>query len=254
MTKPKKSIWRESQIDDMMKRVFGLRRMANSFPGVETIGRIRCSGSVENLALASRLLSSLDHTLIIAAGKSVICSYILQLLEQFSGKYHVCYYFCNSTEAGNICGQILRTVALQLLRRNVDLASLVANQYVYPGSSCSLAQLRNLLPQMLEVTRSTRIVIDGLDECSEESQISVLKDLLRLIGKDVSCKVIFASRREVKIAEKLSNKPQIKLDNREEVESDIRLYVKYQVGSIETDDSDLRQKIESILVEKANGE
>lgn len=166
----------------------------------------------------------------------------------------MCYYFCNSTEAGNICGQIMRTIALQLLRRSVDLASLVANSYVYPGSSCSLAQLRILLPQMLEVTKSTRIVIDGLDECSEESQMSVLKDLLRLLGKDVNCKVIIASRREVKIAEKLSNKPQIKLDNREEVESDIRLYVKYQVGSIETDDSEIRQNIESILVEKANGE
>ena len=165
----------------------------------------------------------------------------------------MCYYFCNSTEAGNICGQVLRTVALQLLRRNVDLASLVANQYVYPGFSCSLVQLRNLLPQMLEVTKLPRIVIDGLDECSEESQMSVLKDLLRLLGKDVNCKIIIASRREVKIFEKLSNKPQIKLDNREEVESDIRLYVKYHIGSIETEDSRLRQNIESILVEKANG-
>lgn len=106
---------------------------------------------------------------------------------------------------------------------------------------------------MLEVTKLPRIVIDGLDECSEESQMSVLKDLLRLLGKDVNCKIIIASRREVKIFEKLSNKPQIKLDNREEVESDIRLYVKYHIGSIETEDSRLRQNIESILVEKANG-
>ncbi|KAH7409681.1 hypothetical protein BKA64DRAFT_404683 [Cadophora sp. MPI-SDFR-AT-0126] len=187
------------------------------------------------------------------AGKSVICSYILQFLEQSSVKHHVCYYFCNSAEAGNICGQVLRTIALQLLRQNVDLASLIANQYVYPGTSCSISQLRTLLPQMFETTDSTRIIIDGLDECSKEAQMSVLNDLLRLPGKDVSCKIIVASRREVKITEKLSGKPQIKLDGREEVNSDIRSYVKHQVSSIETDDPDLRQKIETILVEKANG-
>ena len=109
------------------------------------------------------------------------------------------------------------------------------------------------MPQMLEVTKSTRIVIDGLDECSEESQMIVLKDFLRLLRKEVNCKIIIASRREVKIAERLSGRPQIKLDDREEVDSDIRQYIKYQVGLIRTSDSDLRQKIETILVEKSNG-
>ncbi|KAH6714004.1 hypothetical protein BKA61DRAFT_428897, partial [Leptodontidium sp. MPI-SDFR-AT-0119] len=172
---------------------------------------------------------------------------------QPSGQNHTCYYFCNSQEAGNICSQILRTVALQLLRRNVDLASLIANQYVYQGTSCGMAQLRTLLPQMLETIDSTRIIIDGLDECSVETQMSVLKDLERLLGKDVHCKIIISSRRDVKIAEKLSGKTQIRLDELQEVESDIRLYVKYKVSSIKTTDPDLRTKIESILVEKANG-
>ncbi|KAH7308822.1 hypothetical protein BKA65DRAFT_174630 [Rhexocercosporidium sp. MPI-PUGE-AT-0058] len=188
------------------------------------------------------------------AGKSVMCSYILQLLEKPSSQHHVSYYFCNSQESGNICSQILRTIALQLLRRKVDLASLIANQYVYLGTSCGMAQLRTLLPQMLETLESTRIIIDGLDECPElETQVSILRELQRLLGKDLHCKVIISSRREVKIAEKLSRKPQIQLDGRQEVESDIRLYVKYKIGSIETADHELRAKIESILVEKANG-
>ncbi|KAH6703303.1 hypothetical protein BKA61DRAFT_636254 [Leptodontidium sp. MPI-SDFR-AT-0119] len=169
-------------------------------------------------------------------------------------QHHVCYFFCNSQESGNICSQILRTIALQLLRRNLDLASLIANQYVYQGASCGMAQLRILLPEMLETIDSTRIIIDGLDECSEvETQMSILKDLQRLLGKDVGCKIIISSRREVKIAEKLSGKPQIQLDGRKEVELDIGLYVKYEVGSIKTTDPEVRAKIESILVEKANG-
>ncbi|KAH6692826.1 hypothetical protein BKA61DRAFT_714437, partial [Leptodontidium sp. MPI-SDFR-AT-0119] len=176
------------------------------------------------------------------------------LLGEPSRQHHVCYYFCNSQESGNICCQILRTIALQLLRRNLDLASLIANQYVYLGTSCGMAQLRILLPQMLETINSARIIIDGLDECSEvETQMSILKELQRIVGKDLRCKIMISSRREAKIAEKLSGKPQIQLDGRQEVESDIRLYVKYKVKSIETTDPDLRKKIESILVEKANG-
>ncbi|KAH9219296.1 hypothetical protein DL95DRAFT_520678 [Leptodontidium sp. 2 PMI_412] len=138
-------------------------------------------------------------------------------------------------ESGNICSQILRTIALQLLRRNLDLASLIANQYVYQGASCSMAQLRILLPEMLETIDSTRIIIDGLNECSEvETQMSILKDLQRLLGKDVGYKIIISSRRE-------------------EVELDIGLYVKYEVRSIKTTDPKVRAKIESILVEKVNG-
>jgi hypothetical protein len=182
-----------------------------------------------------------------------MCSHIIKLLDQTPG-LSPCYYFCNSQDAGTVCSQILRTVALQLLRRNPDLASLIANQYVYRGSNCGMAQLRVLIPQILEVVPYTRIVIDGLDECSTEDQKPVLKEVQCLCLRPmIRCKVLFSSRREVYIREKLSGNQHISLEERDEVESDIQLFVKYKLTKLRTSDRNLLKKIESLLMEKANG-
>jgi hypothetical protein len=182
-----------------------------------------------------------------------MCSHLIGVLQQIPG-LNTCYYFCNSQGAGTVCSQILRTVALQLLRRNIELASLIANEYVYRGSNCGMAQLRLLIPQLLELVSYTRIVIDGLDECLEDDQKAVLKEVQSLcLRATIRCKVLFSSRQEVLIREKLSGNPHIPLEKREEVESDIRLFVKYKMTQLRTSDRNLLNKIESLLVEKANG-
>lgn len=186
-------------------------------------------------------------------GKSVMCSHIIGVLERTPG-LTTCYYFCNSQDPGMVCSQILRTIALQLLRRYLDLASLIANQYVYRGSNCGVAQLRVLIPQLLELVPYTRIVIDGLDECSIDDQGTVLKELQSLcLRSTIFCKILFSSRQEVYIRDKLSGSLSISLEKRDEVESDIRLFVKYKITKLRTSDQDILKKIESLLVEKANG-
>jgi hypothetical protein len=183
-----------------------------------------------------------------------MCSHIIKVLDQIPG-LSPCYYFCNSQGAGTVCSQILRTVALQLLRCNPDLASLIANEYVYRGSNCGMAQLRVLIPQILEVVTYTRIVIDGLDECSLDDQRAVLKEVQCLCLRPmIRCKVLFSSRREVYIREKLSGNQHISLEERDEVELDIRLFVKYKMTKLRTSNRNLLKRIESLLIEKANGE
>jgi hypothetical protein len=192
--------------------------------------------------------------LIRSPGKSVMCSYIIKVLEQTPG-LSTCYYFCNSLNAGTICSQILKTVALQLLRRHIDLASLIVHEFINRGSNCGMAQLRILVPQLLETIPYTRIVIDGLDECSKEDQRMILKELQSLcLGLKTHCKVLISSRREVYLHEKLSGNQHISLEELEEVESDIRLYVKYKMIKLRTSDGNLLRKIESLLVENADGE
>jgi len=183
-----------------------------------------------------------------------MCSYIIKVLEQTPG-LNTCYYFCNSLNAGTFCIEILRTIALQLLRRYVDLASLVAHEFVYRGFKCGMAQLRILIPQLLEVVPYTRIIIDGLDECTKEDQRAVLKEIQNLfLAPKIYCKVLISSRREVYLREKLSGHQHISLEEMEEVESDIRLYVKYKMVKLHTSNPSLLGKIESLLVEKADGE
>lgn len=182
-----------------------------------------------------------------------MCSYLASVLFDTS-ELHTCYYFCNSHDPGHVPHQILRTICLQLLRKNLDLASLISNEYVYRGVNCGLAQLRVLVPQLIELMPRTRIIIDGLDECSLEYQRSALKELqTTCLGAEHRCKLLIASRREVAISEKLSSKPQINLDGRNEVNTDIRSFVRYKTTKLRSSNTDLLKRVESVLVEKANG-
>jgi hypothetical protein len=55
------------------------------------------------------------------------------------------------------------------------------------------------------------------------------------------------------IYKKLLEQPQISLDGRQEVDRDIRSFVKYKIMKFRTSNQDLLGMIESFLVEKANG-
>lgn len=181
------------------------------------------------------------------------CSYIIQRLGGIPSAV-TCYYFCNGQDTGNVGHQILKTVVLQLVRHVPDLTSLIANEFVYPAASCGIAQIKMLISQLLEVVPNTRIVVDGIDECSKDNQKSIIKDLQNVcIGPTTQCKVIFSSRREVSIRERLVARPQISLDGREEVDFDIRSYVKHRMKKLATSDGALLNRVESILVEKADG-
>lgn len=183
-----------------------------------------------------------------------MCSYIVQTLTKTPG-LTVCYYFCNSQDPGNVCHQILTTIVVQILRQHRDICTLIANEFVYNGAICGMAQLRILVPQLLEITSYTRIVIDGVDECSKENQKAILKELEVLCtGLVTPCKVLFSSRREVHIYKKLSEQPRISLDGRQEVDWDIRSFLKYKITRLCTSDQDLLGRIESVLMERANGQ
>jgi hypothetical protein len=183
-----------------------------------------------------------------------MCSYIVQVLTN-TPDLTVCYYFCNSQDTGNVCHQILAVIVLQILSQHPDICTLIANEFVYRGASCGMAQLKVLVPQLLEITPYTRIVVDGIDECSKENQKVILKEIDAIcICLTTRCKILFSSRREVHIHKKLSQQPQISLDRRQEVDWDIRSFVKYKIAKLHTSDQELLNRIESILVEKANGE
>ena len=167
-----------------------------------------------------------------------------------------CYYFCNNIGAGSACQEILTIIVLQILRQHPDVCTFIANEFVYRGVSSGMPQLKSLVPRLLELCAYTRIVIDGIDECSEDNQRTILKELQTACTGPTtrcSCKILFSSRREVQIREKLSKEPQITLDECHNVELDIQSFVKYKITELHTSDKDLLLRIESILVGKANG-
>ncbi|KAH7355340.1 hypothetical protein BKA65DRAFT_395437 [Rhexocercosporidium sp. MPI-PUGE-AT-0058] len=187
------------------------------------------------------------------AGKSTLCSYLVQHLRTLPD-VHTGYYFCNSQADQDICTDVLKTIALQFLRQNPDIASLVSNEYVYRGANNNISQMRIVLPQILESLSCPVIIIDGLDECPLESQKMILREMQRFCGIQGSiCKVLISSRKEVQIQSRLAKRPHIQLDGRMEVHLDIRSYVRHKMRGLHSSDPLLLKRLESGLVEKSNG-
>lgn len=170
----------------------------------------------------------------------------------------VAYYFCNShTDSKDLCSQILRCLGLQLLRHHLDLAPHVSENYANRGYNPSMQQLRNLLPELLDVIPAIRIIIDGLDECQEKLQRSIMQELLSLLkSSDGHCKILFSSREGIEISRFLRRKQYISLkDEKKDVNTDIQLFthqslieLRERFSTKEMDD------IERIIVQKANGQ
>ena len=150
----------------------------------------------------------------------------------------------------------MRTVALQILRDNEDLAAHVSDKYANHGGNPSIQQLRKLIPELLANARATRIVIDGLDECPEKDQKAVLQELLSLCSpSDAHCKLLISSREGAYISKTLRRKPYISLKDRtSDVDTDIGHFVSQNLGELrERFDSDVLDNIEQRIVEKAGG-
>jgi hypothetical protein len=195
-----------------------------------------------------------------AIGKSVMCSYVVDMLARVR-QLDFCYYFCNNQDDGNDnpSEQILATIAIQLLRAHRELSSLITNEFVSRGLSSGLTQLRVLVPKLLEMQPYTRIVVDGIDECSKGGQKALLNELRATCGHETRCKILISSRKEPGIRDILDGKPKISLDKNDKVESDIQRYISHKIQDLQSSfdgqfESEVFNKIASLLAEKADGE
>ncbi|KAL9116701.1 MAG: hypothetical protein Q9187_006774, partial [Circinaria calcarea] len=160
------------------------------------------------------------------------------------------------SDGGDRCSQILRALALQLLRAHLDLAPYVCDNYANRGRNPSMPQLRRLIPALLATIPLTRIVIDGLDECQEKDQRQILQELMSLCTPSgVRCKILLSSREGVHLSRALRRKPNISLtERRVDVDTDIRLFVAHNLTELrERFDGKVVDGIEKRVVKKADG-
>lgn len=149
------------------------------------------------------------------AGKSFLCSLIIQHLETHQD-LSCSYYFCvHQQDDKDTSATILRTLTIQLLRSHLDMAELVHQVYLQKGSSRSFPAMKKILKDILFTIPNTRIVLDGIDECNHQTQRDVLRSLLELQKHaGDTCKLLISSREEPTIRNAMSNKTHIKLDGR----------------------------------------
>jgi len=195
-------------------------------------------------------------TAIPGAGKSIMCSLIIDHLQR-SEDENILYYFCGhrSLEVDS-CSRVLRTLVVQMLRQNIDLTPLVHQAYLLKGSTRSRITMKKLLRDLLHGAKSTRVVLDGLDERDQEFQKDLLNSLLEL-QKDSAenCKILLSSRREPQIEKALRKKVHIPLDGR--TEEGLKFYIRKSMQELEEwfphVKKELFDRIETRLLEKAKG-
>ena len=169
----------------------------------------------------------------------------------------VAYYLCDSYADGkDLCGQICRAWALQILRANLDLVPYVANNYVYKGISPSASQMKKLVPELLGLTLSSRIVLDGIDECAERDQKLVLQEIQSILRSSGSyCKVLISSRDTVTVHKALAKFPKISLkEKKEKVDTDIRQFIRHALIDLEDRfDRSIVEELAEKLISEADG-
>ena len=190
------------------------------------------------------------------AGKSFLCSLIIEVL-QIQPQRSTLYYFCSHRSSSeDTCAKILRTLAFQLLQQNMDLAVLVHEAFLQSGSSQSGPAMRKLLAQVLLTTKFTRLVVDGIDELDHKVQQELLKSLTEVqkIAK-TNCKLLVCSREEPLLPKSLGDKIHLRLGGK--TSKGLGLYIKKQVKDLQEEfgemDSELIRLVEQRLYSKAKG-
>ncbi|KAL8726718.1 MAG: hypothetical protein Q9181_005945, partial [Wetmoreana brouardii] len=135
------------------------------------------------------------------AGKSFLCSLIIQNLKTHEDR-SVIYYFCGQKSSDqNALSSLLRTLAVQLLSQNLELAPLIHQAFLQKGSGRSSPTIKKILKEIMTSVKTVRIVLDGIDEWDQTAQQDILKTLTELQkhGGD-NCKLLVSSRKEPSIA------------------------------------------------------
>ncbi|KAJ4127046.1 hypothetical protein NW768_008667 [Fusarium equiseti] len=204
------------------------------------------------------------------SGKSVLCT---QLVNFLKGTKTVAYHFCSYLyDSSTMFEQVLKSLILQIIRKDGDLVSYVFAHYILERKSSTSATLEQLLQKLLASMSNVPnqasyiwLVIDGLDECEKDRQLRLVRLLNQLISKPVvpgstTCKVLVASRGPSETLERLRRKQIISLaEEKESLDTAIRQYVGLR---LETMHPKLRQidiqhseveEIQNTIVKKADG-
>jgi hypothetical protein len=204
-------IFKRSEFESWAKEAHADRVLwVKGIPGAGTSRPISCVGNTHS-----------------PAGKTILTTYLIDKLQKQS-QTTIGYLICNSyTKGKSLLAETMRSLAVQLLRANLDLMPYAFDNYANKGLPVSTAHLRRLLQELVVMIPEIRICVDGLDEYPEPDQRSILQDILpltKVVGGN--CRVLISSREVPSITRALKNKPSISLRDEESgVDEDIDNYV-----------------------------
>ncbi|KAI9686269.1 MAG: hypothetical protein M1822_003925 [Bathelium mastoideum] len=191
-------------------------------------------------------------------GKSVLCANLAKSMQ--SQKSNTFYYFFNYREnAAKSSVYLLRSLVAQAVQRNPDIVAYVHDEYVMSHLVASLTALRELLPRVLSSFGSSRIIVDGVDECDPNEQKLVVEDVLQLRSVNTSshiCKIFISQslRKQAKDAVSMSLN-----DERGAVGDSIERFIQTRLSEVQNEldyldpNGAVWHNIRHTLATKANG-
>ena len=189
------------------------------------------------------------------AGKSFLCTLVIQHLQTRKDRSTL-YYFCGQQSSGPVaCVNILRTLIVQLLRQNLEMTPLVHEAFLQKITQNSSPAIRKMFIQILPNVKPAYILIDGIDELRPAMQQEVLKYLIDIQKQaDYPCRLLVFSREEPQI-KKFLHGNHIKLEGR--TAEGLILYIDSKVKELHSEhpelEDDLLSRIKERLSNKAIG-
>ncbi|UKZ47926.1 hypothetical protein TrVGV298_002161 [Trichoderma virens] len=223
------------------------------FESISTEGRKHpgtCSWVLKNSKISSWLQRKQDTSILWlqgtpGSGKSVISTQIVTFMQ--ASNMFVIHHFCTYLYTSSTTyEQILRSLLMQLLRKDGDLVAHVYEEFIMEKKSPTVPALERLL-QLLFKSISNEpskveyvwIILDGLDECEPDKQARVVS-LMNQIASDRSssgnatCKVLISSRTSPILSNCLRQKQTISLSEEKDcLEEAIRQYASQRLQSLE---------------------
>ncbi|KAF7916712.1 hypothetical protein BELL_0420g00010 [Botrytis elliptica] len=200
-------------------------------------------------------------------GKTMLSMYLVDTLSKQVAQNpcdQIAYFFCdNNTDQRNSTLHALKTVLHQVLKQSSRNVLLEDFKRHGPQMFATIEGVWTALTRVLEAstTRNLYLIIDGLDECTEESLDVFLKLASTYIASNVDglCNVkwIFTSRNETKIEEYLKLSWVVDLEeSATEMSKAVDTFITHKVDILATKkrfDAPLKQFVADKLRAKAEG-
>ena len=171
-------------------------------------------------------------------GKSVLTSYLIDILNEDGQENTVIYFYCDHSDQRtlNLSG-VLSTLAFQLLRRMENfsdpLVEMIERAYDHGLRSPSNDQLLQILSSATQYFPEAYIIVDGLDECERGTSgelLSMIKRILEPSDSHTKVKVLISSREEGLALSLLESTTKLKITE-SLLQADMEAYVAWAVRS-----------------------
>lgn len=234
--------WLKVDESDQLSIFDSISSEGNKYPGT-------CTWALNNKKIRSFLQQGPSKPVLwlqgnAGSGKSVMVTQLVKFLRS-SNIFAVCHICAHSYPTSGMYEQILRSLLLQILRRDNEFIAHVHDEYVLGKKSPTLSSLERLL-QTLLVNYGERlqhvdhiwIAIDGLEECETEKQPNLINLVNHITSKIISdgstmCKFLISSRFSQKVSDRLRRKMVVSFtEEKPQLEMAIKEYTSQRLGGL----------------------